>query len=105
MTPLQAIRKECGYCKGGTRVPCNDEGCNLTNSKLTSLKKIKAHCKQCVPEQSMQGVGECDGKILCPEPHACSLHPFRLGHNPNRKGIGRTGGNPHLKKHANSGAL
>ncbi len=68
---------------------CTSEICKLNDSGLTNLKKIKAHCLTCVPEQSLQGVRSCDGHILIDgTPAMCSLHPFRLGHNPKRAGIG-----------------
>ena len=47
---------------------------------LTPLKAIRAYCLDCCLESAKE-------VKLCPA-EGCSLHPFRMGHNPNRKGIG-----------------
>ncbi len=55
---------------------------------ISPLKAIRKKCLDC----------SCDSAKevkLCTIPE-CALYPFRFGHNPNRKGIGRTGGNPDL---------
>ena len=89
MTPKQAILKQCRFCMNANIFRgCNSEYCNLNDSSFSNLKKTKRHCITCIPEQSVQGVRKCSGEILNPEPHKCSLHPYRLGHNPRRKGIG-----------------
>ena len=47
---------------------------------LTPLKAIRAYCLDCCLESAKE-------VKLCPA-EGCPLHPFRMGHNPNRKGIG-----------------
>ncbi len=93
LTPKEAIKQECRYCLNAAKLPgpvgCDNESCNLNKTELSLLKRIKTHCIECIPEQSSQGVRRCDGKVLNPEPHVCPLHPYRLGHNPARAGIGR----------------
>ena len=46
----------------------------------TPLKAIRAKCLDCVAEQPQE-------VRLCPS-EKCPLWPYRMGHNPNRKGIG-----------------
>lgn len=47
---------------------------------LSPLKAIRAKCLDCMCDQP--------GEVrLCPCEN-CALHPYRMGHNPNRKGIG-----------------
>lgn len=48
------------------------------NQKTTPIKAIKAKCIDCC-------CGVLNEVKLCPC-EDCSLYPFRLGHNPNRKG-------------------
>lgn len=93
MTPKKAILTECRYCLNTTVFRgCSSEICKLNDVTVkSSLKRIKAHCITCIPEQSLQGVRKCDGKVTNPEPHICVLHPYRLGHNPKRAGLGRKG--------------
>lgn len=86
MGPKKAIKIECGYCKNWQRFICVSEICRLNNVNLSSLKRIKAHCLTCV--ESRKDVMECTGQVLNPEPHKCPLWEFRLGKNPNRKGMG-----------------
>ena len=52
----------------------------------TPLKAIRAKCLDCSADQPKE-------VRLCPITD-CPLYPFRMGHNPNRKGIG---GKPKLK--------
>ena len=59
------------------------------NQELTPLKAIRLKCLDCAATAKM--ARECLEKD-------CPLHPYRLGNNPRRKGIGRTGGNPILCK-------
>lgn len=66
---------------------CTSKICSLNAEALTSLQKIKEHCISCVPEQSTHGVKACDGKLLNDD-CICTLHQYRLGHNPKRRGIG-----------------
>ena len=47
---------------------------------MTPLKAIRAKCLDCVSQQPME-------VRLCPC-EDCPLWPYRMGHNPNRKGIG-----------------
>ena len=47
---------------------------------LSPLKSIRAKCLDCMADQ-MQEVR------LCPSEN-CPLYPYRMGHNPNRKGLG-----------------
>lgn len=47
---------------------------------LSPLKSIRAKCLDCVGDQSQE-------VRLCPS-EGCPLWPYRMGHNPNRKGIG-----------------
>jgi len=63
---------------------CSSEDCKLNDFNLSFVKRIKSHCLDCVPEQSVYGVKACNGKILNPVPHICPLHEFRLGKNPKR---------------------
>ena len=46
----------------------------------TPLRAIRAKCLDCVAEQPQE-------VRLCPSEN-CPLWPYRMGHNPNRKGIG-----------------
>ena len=82
MTPLQAIKKRCKDCmpikSEFNNDFCND--CQLKNTSLTNLKKIKAYCLWCMN-------GSKKEILLCTD-KSCSLWIFRNGHNPNRKGIG-----------------
>lgn len=47
---------------------------------LSPLKAIRAKCLDCAADQPQE-------VRLCPC-EACPLFPYRMGHNPNRKGIG-----------------
>lgn len=47
---------------------------------LTPLKAIRAKCLDCMCDQLAE-VRQCP----CED---CPLYPFRMGHNPNRKGVG-----------------
>ena len=46
----------------------------------TPLKAIRAKCLDCMCNQPME-------VRLCPSEN-CPLYPYRMGHNPNRNGIG-----------------
>lgn len=96
---LNVIRAECRFCMNSEILrECNSTACKLNDLSFTSnLKRIKAHCISCVPEQSIQGVKKCTGKLLN---GICSLHPYRIGHNYRRKGIGNLNarGNPEALK-------
>jgi len=47
---------------------------------LSPLKAIRAKCLDCVGDQPQE-------VRLCPCTD-CPLYPYRMGHNPNRKGVG-----------------
>ena len=47
---------------------------------LSPLKAIRAKCLDCM-------CGQVQEVRLCPCTD-CPLYPYRMGHNPNRKGIG-----------------
>ncbi|KKL87481.1 hypothetical protein LCGC14_1934240 [marine sediment metagenome] len=49
--------------------------------RLTPLKAIREFCKDCVG--GAHWVNDCGGD------NNCVLFPFRKGHNPARKGMGR----------------
>lgn len=96
MTPARAIKLECRWCMGSVKsFTCDSQICKLNNKSLTPLKRIKAHCLDCV--ETRQEVKNCTGKLLF-EDRLCFLHPYRLGHNPKRKGIGNCLGNPKFQK-------
>jgi hypothetical protein len=93
LTPSQAIKQACRYCLNTSKISgstgCNSSSCALNSATLTSLKRIKKNCIDCVPEQNIYGVKVCKGQVLNPEQHRCPLYPYRLGHNPARQGIGQ----------------
>lgn len=96
ITPKEAILVQCRFCLNTKAFRgCRSTMCKLNVQFLSSLKKIKAHCLDCITVSTAQAVRKCDGKVLNPIPHICSLHPYRLGHNPRRKGIG--GRNPNSR--------
>jgi hypothetical protein len=53
---------------------------------LTPMKAIRARCLECAG-RSMKAVRECARGSEATEP--CPLHPYRMGRNPARAGIGR----------------
>lgn len=55
------------------------------NMGLTQLEAIKAECVRCACKIK-SAVRGCSGKFCNGE--YCTLHPYRLGHNPSRKGAG-----------------
>lgn len=61
----------------------------INQDNMTPLKAIKQHCK------------ECSGFILYEQKHCiitrCPLHPYRMGNNPKRKGLGGKGNTDGLK--------
>lgn len=57
---------------------------------LTPFKAIKQHCLDC-SGYSKSEVKNCGIKY-------CPLYPYRLGTNPNRKGIGNKNGKSNLKR-------
>jgi|SRR5208283_2693969 len=89
ITPKEAILIQCHYCMNTAAVRgCDSKICELNyrSTAIPNLKRIKAHCKACIGSTNSHAVRKCDGKLMSGD--ICSLHPFRLGHNPNRKGIG-----------------
>lgn len=48
---------------------------------LSPLKSIRVKCLDCCCGQAIE-------VRYCPSV-ACALYPYRMGHNPNRKGIGK----------------
>ncbi len=92
MSPQGAIRKKCLSCCCSQSIEvrlCSIGNCPLFDfrfgrnegSSTTSLKAIKNHCLDC-GEPTTQAVSKCDCK------KECVLWPYRLGHNPKRKGLG-----------------
>ena len=53
------------------------------------LKAIRTKCLECAGSRA--AVRKCENKD-------CALYALRMGRNPNRKGIGRPGGNPALNR-------
>ena len=49
---------------------------------MTALKAIRAKCLDCMCDQQAE-VKRCP----CMD---CPLYPYRMGHNPNRAGLGKT---------------
>lgn len=86
MTPKKSIEAECRFCKSGQRFDCESSTCKLNDSRLSSLKRIKAHCLDC--NGGRAEVVTCRGDVLNPSPHKCSLWEYRLGKNPALKGKG-----------------
>ena len=92
ITPRKAIKLECKWCMGNVRsIKCESKICKLNDKSLSPLKRIKAHCMDCL--ETRQEVKVCIGKLLF-EDRLCYLHPYRFGHNPKRKGVGNRLGNP-----------
>ena len=58
------------------------------NGILSPVKAIRAHCLDCM-------CGQATEVRLCPMTD-CPLYPYRMGHNPSRKGKG--GNVEHLRK-------
>lgn len=85
MTPVKAIKLECRWCSNCKTVDCISKVCKLKDVSLSPLKRIRAHCLDCV--ETRQEVKECTGELLF-EDRLCYLHPYRFGHNPRQKGIG-----------------
>lgn len=87
MTAKKAIKTECRFCMNSTIFKgCDSEVCKLNDLSLSPLKRIKAHCVSCVPEQNLKAVRACTGELT--NNKVCPLHPYRAGSNPKRKGIG-----------------
>ncbi len=57
-TLTQAIKSECRWCNQTKNFQgCASTVCKLNDMSLTPVKRIKAHCLTCVPEQSIVGRG------------------------------------------------
>lgn len=85
-SPSKAIKQECYWCLGEVRGrTCQSKICKLNDKSLSKLKRIKAHCMDCV--ETKQEVKDCTGRLLH-ETRLYYLHPYRFGTNPKRKGIG-----------------
>lgn len=96
ITPSKAIKLECKWCMGMVKgFICDSRDCKLNGRSLSPLRRIKLHCIDCV--ENRQEVRDCTGKLLH-EGKLCYLHPYRLGHNPKRKGTGNKKGNPEALK-------
>jgi len=92
LTPMQAIRKKCICCAGGSRTevrlcPATSyplyeyrSGKRPENATITPIQAIKARCRDCCG-LTWADVQKCPGLKLADGP--CSLHAFRLGRNPN----------------------
>lgn len=85
MTPARAIRLECRWCSNCKTIDCISKVCKLKDVSLSPLKRIRAHCLDCV--ETRQEVKECTGKLLF-EDRLCYLHLYRFGKNPRLKGLG-----------------
>jgi len=88
----------CRECTGGKLTLCCSPNCELYPYRYTAndgtpdlspLKAIKAHCLECTGYEYQETKNCTDLK--------CPLYPYRLGKNPQRKGIGRVGGNPNIR--------
>ena len=88
-TPAKVIKDECRWCKNGNQFTCESEVCALNNNSLSSLKRIRSHCLDCV--QTTYEVTACEGNVILPTPHKCHLWGYRSGKNPKRKGKGGKG--------------
>lgn len=89
MTPSKAIALECRFCQNTSRLEkCESKVCRLNDWTSSPLRRIKAHCLTCVPEQNGKEVQACTGRVIGARPRMCPLHLYRLGHNPKRAGIG-----------------
>ena len=102
LSPLLAIRKYCLWCMGDDfqeiRLCPGNEcvfflyrlGKKMKGAPYSSLSAIKKKCHNCTGFNDIR-VRKCNHQ------KDCSLWSFRMGHNPNRKGIGRKGGNPNIR--------
>ena len=87
MTPKKAIVAECRRCINTQAFKgCATEKCRLNDTSLTFIKRIKAHCLTCCPEQSIHGIKSCDGRYA--NGSVCVLHPFMFGKNPRQVAAG-----------------
>jgi len=64
LPPSAARKAECRNCLNTDRLmnPCESRVCELNKTGKSILKRIKAHCISCVPEQTIYGVKACTGQ-------------------------------------------
>ncbi len=103
MTPLKVIRKICVACVGDPKEvkDCDGDKCQgrqgdhngacffytYRNGKgRPSVKLIQQFCMECMGD-SKRLVAECQSED-------CPLHPYRLGKNPKRAGVGNKKATP-----------
>lgn len=93
-TPKQVVRAYCLHCVGGNSQDV--KACDATDPKYhvcpfhpfrlgkgrPSVKVIRKFCLQCMGDYT-DFVRDCETKD-------CFCHPYRMGKNPDRKGIGRS---------------
>jgi len=126
LSPLRAIRNYCLWCCSwqskevelcpSIKCPLYDLrfGKNPTGQKV--LQQLRQRCLICsdVSNVGADEIKNCD----CNQPNPftqkidetktkqkrdyenanhCFLYPYRIGKNPNRKGLGRKGGNPNIR--------
>jgi len=78
-TPRKAILLKCKDCDADRERFKSDNfciNCQLKDTKLSNLKKIKQYCKWCLNGHRPD---------ICSSPD-CSLYIFKNGKNPNLKG-------------------
>lgn len=94
LTPKQVVRAYCLHCVGGSAQDV--KACDATDPKYhvcpfhpfrlgkgrPSVKVIRKFCLQCMGDYA-DFVRDCETKD-------CFCHPYRMGKNPDRKGIGRS---------------
>lgn len=103
MTPIEAIRKTCLACMGGSYTEvaeCVETECPLfayrfgkrpTHGRYSPLSAIRARCLYCL--ETSQAVSECashDNKLGSGYDN-CPIYPYRFGRNPklkNKRGKG-----------------
>jgi len=91
MIASKAIKIECCRCNN-TKVfhGCDSMTCALNDTTKRQVKRIKAHCLTCIPEQSIHAVKKCNGRIGTKgDSLLCPLHPFRMGKSPRAQAAGR----------------
>jgi hypothetical protein len=97
MTPLESIHEFCTDCAGSAREVrtcggdhCRNGGCDASGvcwffpyrqgHGRPSVKTIRRVCLWCQGDRA-DFVRECNET-------ECALHPYRMGRNPNREGVG-----------------
>ena len=95
-SPLAAIRVFCVQCQGDssqTVTGCIDVACPfhsyrhgsaLEKGRHSPVRACRGYCKtNCLPEANKEEIRDCGGNTALLGP--CSVFPFRMGKNPNRK--------------------